>query len=98
MYKLKTKEEKIKYLEQVNPSDAVRKKMSQLKKSRQAMEVLTPQDSTELRARYILQRLTEMKEGNVDQADRIQFLDELENKKILTPKVREMISTLKNQL
>jgi hypothetical protein len=94
---LKTKEDKVKYLEEANPSDEVRKKILQLKSSRQSVEVLTKQDPVDVRALYIHQRLLMMKQANVSKEDRIQFLDDLTKSKILTDDVRKAIAQLKQE-
>ncbi len=62
-----------------------------LKKQRQSVESLKPTDSVELRAKYILQRLDEMKTANYSKEDRIKFLEELETNKILSDSVRNRI-------
>lgn len=95
--KLKTKEEKLKYLKEEDPSPEVRAKISQLKKSRQSVEVLKPSDSVDLRALYIRQRLLEMKKDNVEKNDRVQFLKDLEDSKILTAAVREKMAEYAKQ-
>lgn len=95
--KLKTQDEKIKYLEQEDPDADVRKKVSQLKKSKQSVEVLSTSDSTEIRALYIHQRLLEMTRDGVNPQDRVQFLQDLDDAKILTKAVRERIAQLKQE-
>ncbi len=93
MNKKKTKDDKLNYLNSLGDeiTDEIKDRLIYLKKQRQAVESLKPTDSVELRARYILQRLDEMKSGGVSKEDKLKFLDELEKSKILTQKVRDMI-------
>jgi len=99
MNKRKTKDERVQYLnsfgDELTPE--IQKKIKSLKDSRQSVEVLKKNDSVELRARYILQRLDEQKEQGIAKEDRIKFLDDLEENGILTSAVKEMIAKLKNQ-
>jgi hypothetical protein len=93
MNKKKTKDDRLNYLnslgDEITPE--IRDRLSYLKKSRQSAEALKPTDSIELRARYILQRLDDMKVSNVSKEDRIKFLDEMEKEKILNQNVRDKI-------
>ena len=92
--KRKTKEERLNYLNSLGDelTPEIRDKISNWKKSRQTVEVLKKTDSVELRARYIFQRLNEIK----IKEDRIKFLESLGDSKILTDKVRKRIGELKN--
>lgn len=99
MNKKKTPEEKLNYLnsfgDEITPE--IRDRIMYLKKQRQSVEALKPTDSTELRARYILQRLDEMKQAENPKEDRIKFLNELEANKILTQSVRDKIYQIQNE-
>lgn len=75
----------------------IRKRLSALKKRRQTVEALKPNDSVELRARYINLRLEEMKSAGIDLQDRVEFLNELQRNKILTKQVKKMLAIIKNQ-
>lgn len=97
MNKLQTKDERLEFLKSQNPSEEVRKKISALKKSRQAVEVLTKQDPVDVRAIYIHQRLLQMKQDGVSKEDRVDFLRELEQTSILTKDVKAAILLLKQQ-
>jgi hypothetical protein len=94
--KRKTKDEKLNYLnslgDEITPE--IRERIMYLKKSRQSAESLKPTDSIELRARYILQRLDEMKSGGISKEDRVKFLEEMEKEKILNQNVRDRISEI----
>jgi len=93
MNKKKTKDDKLNYLnsfgDEITPE--IRDRIMYFKKQRQTVEALKPTDSVELRARYILQRLDEMKYGGYSKEDRVKFLDELETSKILTKSVKDII-------
>ena len=69
----------------------------QLKSYRNTVEVLKTTDSVELRARYILQRIDEMKLEGVSHTERTNWLNELERTGILSKKVKQRIIQLKNQ-
>jgi hypothetical protein len=96
MNKKKTKDDKLNYLnslgDEITPE--IRDRIMYLKKQRQTVESLKPTDSVELRARYILQRLDEMKEEGFSKEDRVKFLNELETNKILTNSVKEKIQLI----
>ena len=98
MNKKKTADEKLNYLnswgDEITPE--IRDRIMYLKKQRQTVEALKPTDSVELRARYILQRLDEMKSGGYSKEERVKFLDELETNKILTSSVKTMIYKIQN--
>jgi hypothetical protein len=97
MNKRKTKDERLNYLNSLGNelTPAIRDKISGWKKTRQTVEVLKKSDSVEVRARYIYQRLLEM--AGADKQVRVDYLNELGAKKILTTKVRQRIAELKNQ-
>ena len=99
MNKKKTKDEKLNYLNSFGDeiTSEIRERIMYLKKYRQTIEVLKPTDSVELRARYILQRLDEMKQLEYTKEDRIKFLDDLETNKILTENVKEKIYQIQNE-
>jgi hypothetical protein len=98
MNKKETEEDKLNYLnslgEELTPE--IKKRIMYLKGQRQAVESLKPTDSVDLRAKYILQRLEEMKAKELPREDRVKFLDELEVSKILTPIVKQKIQQLQN--
>lgn len=98
MNKKKTREEKLNYLNSFGDklTPEIRNRIMYIKKYRQSVEVLKPTDSIELRARYILQRLDEMKQAGTPREDRVKFLDELEANKILSQKVKDMIYQLQH--
>lgn len=99
MNKKKTKEDKLNYLnslgDEVTPE--IRERLMYLKTHRQTVEVLKTTDSVELRARYILQRLDEMKKYNIPKSERLEFLNDLEEKKILTDSVKRKIYQIQNE-
>jgi len=99
MNKRKTFDERLNYLNSLGDelTPEIKEKVKALKNSRQSVEVLKKSDSVELRARYILMRIDEMKEQNLSLEDRIKFLNDLEKAKILTPQVKQRIWELKNQ-
>jgi len=99
MNKKKTKEDKLNYLNSFGDelTDEIRKRIAYLKKQRQTVEVLKTTDSVELRARYILKRLDEMKELGYSKKEKLSFLNELENNKILSENVRVRIFELQNE-
>src|SRR3990167_4002146 len=69
----------------------IKKELKSLLNKKQAVEVLSTGDSVEVRARYIVTRLVEMK----TQDERERFLSDLETEKILTDSVRERIAQIK---
>jgi len=99
MNKRKTPEDKLNYLNSwgdgITPK--IRERIMYLKKQRQSIESLKPTDSIELRARYILQRLDEMKQSNYSKEERVKFLGELEKNKILNQNVRDRIYQIQNE-
>jgi len=99
MNKRKTKDDKLNYLNSLGNeiTPEIRNRLMYLQRQRQTVEALKPTDSVELRARYILQRLDEMKLAGVSQKDRIKFLEELETNKILTQNVKNRIYQIKNE-
>ena len=99
MNKRETPDERLNYLNSLGDelTPAIRTKIKQLKNSRQSVGVLKKTDSVELRARYILQKIDEMKKQGVSQEDRIKYLEDLDEAKILTTQVRQMIAQLKSQ-
>jgi len=99
MYKRKTPEERLNYLNSLGDelTPEIKKKLKELKDSRQSVGVLSKNDSSELRARYILQKLDEMKSQGISVEDRVEYLDDLEKSKILTNTVKMIIAQLKNQ-
>jgi len=99
MMKRKTKEERLNYLNSLGDelTPEIKKKILQIKRYRQAVEVLKPTDSVELRARYILMRIDEMKQQGCSKEEIVEWLNKVEKAKILTQKVRDKIWELKNQ-
>ena len=99
MNKKETRDDRLNYLnsfgDEITPK--IRERINYLKTHRQAVESLKSTDSIDLRARYILQRLYEMKQLNMPKEDRVKFLDELETSKILTQSVKERINQIKNE-
>ena len=72
-------------------------KIASLKASRQTTESLSKHDKVEVRARYILLRLDEMKEQGIPLQEIIEYLNILEEQGILTSKVRETMELLKRR-
>jgi hypothetical protein len=99
MNKRKTIDEKLNYLNSLGDelTSTIRTRLAYLKKQRQTVEALKPTDSVELRARYILQRLNEMKADGFSAEDRKKFLDNLEREKILTNSVKQAIGFLQSR-
>jgi len=97
--KKKTKEDKLNYLNSFGDelTDDIKKRIKYLQTQRKSVESLKPSDSLELRARYIIQRLEEMKELDVSKEERILFLNDLENNKILNQNVKDLIYQLQHQ-
>lgn len=91
-----TKDEKVNYLNSLGDelTDDIRKRIDYIKKTRQSVEVLRKSDSIEVRARYIKQRLDEMKDDGISHGDRVLYLDEMELAKILTKQVKIRIRDL----
>ena len=98
MSRLKSKQERVDYLDSLGEdvlTKEVREKIFSLKKSRESVEALKKNDSVEVRARYINERIKEMKSNNVSKEERINFLEALDEAKILTTAVRERLAELK---
>ncbi len=93
MNKKETIDDKVNYLNSLGDelTPDIKKRINYLKKQRKTVEALKPTDSVELRARYIVQRLDEMKTAGLPKEYRVEFLDELEKEKILTDSVRKKI-------
>jgi len=99
MNKKKTKDDKLNYLNSWGDeiTDEIRERIMYIKKFRQTVEALKPTDSAELRARYILQRLDEMKSAGTSKEDRVEFLNKLEVNKILSQSVKERIYQIQHE-
>lgn len=93
-----TEEEKLSYLaslgDQLTPE--VKERIYELNSKRgKEFEVLKPTDSSEVRARYIIQRLNEMEEQNAPQSEISEFMRDLKNSGLLTDSVKEAIYQLR---
>lgn len=99
MIKLPTKEEKTNYLNALGDelTQEIIDEIYRIKTSRNTVEVLKKTDSVEVRARYIYNRLEEMKEAGVYKEDRKKFLEEMEAAGILTSQTIDKIWQLQNQ-
>ena len=99
MNRLETKQQKIKLLDNLQKdgilTKEVRSKLDSIKKSRQSVGPLKKTTSVDVRARFILNKLNEMKASGVSVEDRTAYLDELEEAKILSSKTKKRISELK---
>lgn len=95
---IKSSESRLNYLNSLGDSltPDLRKKVSELKKRRATIEVLRTSDRVEVRAKYILDRLAEMKEVGEPQEVREQFLSDLDDAKILTKRVRKAMVTIRD--
>jgi len=93
MIQMKTNQEKINYLsglgDELTPQ--LIEELAQIKRIRQTVEVLRPQMPVEVRARYIIKRLEEMKNEGVNRDKIKRYLQDLIDAKIITSNVIEKI-------
>ena len=93
MTQMKTNQEKINYLsglgDELTPQ--LIEELAQIKRIRQTVEVLRPQMPVEVRARYIIKRLEEMKNEGVNRDKIKRYLQDLIDAKIITSNVIEKI-------
>ncbi|MHA1303380.1 MAG: LPD38 domain-containing protein [Candidatus Heimdallarchaeaceae archaeon] len=94
-----TQDERLNYLNSLGDelTPEIRKKLYSLKTTRSTVEALSKFDDVEVRARYILMRLQEMKQQKVTPEEQIKFLDTLEANKILTKDVKKLINEIKEE-
>ena len=99
MNKKETRQDKLNYLNSLGDdlTPELKDQLMLFKRYRQAVEVLKPSDSVEVRARYILYRLDEMKEENISRAQQLDFLEDLTDAKVLTKSVKELIWELQHE-
>lgn len=95
MSKLPTAQEREAYLKLQDLSKDDVKSLKQIKRSRQSVEVLTTMTDSDVRAKYILWRIDEMKANGVSLEERYAFLKMLEEQKILTPTVQKLMAQYK---
>lgn len=92
--RLETREEKKEYLRSQNLDEDMIKRVERLKKSRQSVETLRPNDPVSVRAGYIKARLDDMKLNGDSREERKEFLQELQEARILTDSVIEAMHQL----
>ena len=99
MNKMEDKNDRLNYLNSLGDelTPEIKKRLMQLKSYRNTVEVLNTTDSVELRARYILERIDEMKSQDISHEERTNWLNKLERTGILSKKVKQRIAQLKNQ-
>lgn len=99
MNKKGTREEKLNYLNSLGDemTGNMRKKIKSIQMRRQSIEVLSPNDSVELRARYIMMRLAEMSSDGIGRQDQLELLNELKDANILTDNVKRAIMILRRR-
>lgn len=97
MNKLSTKEERKSYLNSLGDEldQELLTRIVTMKKNNATVEALSKTDSTDIRARYILSRIDQMKEEGLDKQERIDFLNELVKAKIYTKEVNKRLLELK---
>lgn len=98
MLKKETKEDKLNYLNSLGDelTPEIKEKLLSFKKRTNAT-VLKPTDSVELRAKFIVWEVADMKNRGIPREEILEYLNELTEKKILTNKVREMIYVIQTQ-
>jgi len=95
--KMETNKEKGDYLDGLGPrlNKDIKTKVKRLQARRKTFEVLTKTDSVSVRAQYLMQRIGELKSLNTPREEIKEFLDEAEEKGILTKDVKKTIHALK---
>jgi len=99
MNKREAGEERLNYLNSLGNelTPEITEKLKRWKRTRQSVEVLKTTDSVEVRAQYILMRIDEMKADGTSKQERVEFLNDLEESKILTKNVKKRIAELKKE-
>lgn len=97
MNRYETKEERVNYLNSLGDEldKEMKSKINTLKKNNASVEALMKTDSVDIRSRYILSRIDQMKEEGLSKEERVEFIKDLIAKKIITKDVAKRIAELK---
>lgn len=95
MNRLPTREEREEFLRLQNLNKNEIKMFKQIKRNRKSVEVLTPITDADVRAKYLLWRLDEMKAANIPLEERYAFLYQMEKEGILTSQVKKLMQKYK---
>jgi len=89
--KRKTNEERLRYLNSISDelTPEIRQELVKRLKRERTFEELDETDLVEVRAVYLAKRLEELKEMGASKEELIEFLNEAENRGILTPQVKQ---------